>query len=113
MVGSGGRFDLPEVSWTSISSFKREIAGLTSGSFALALTANSHPWMCLGPGVCACLFWSFSFHNHRTTTTATAKRTDLEAIQNLPLLLSADNDNALAISLGEAIWGSICGAAHS
>lgn len=37
----------------------------------------------------------------------------LEAIQNLPLLLSADNDDALAISLGEAIWGSICGAAHS
>lgn len=42
MVGSGDRFDLLEVSWTSISSFKREIAGLTSGSFALALTANSH-----------------------------------------------------------------------
>lgn len=61
---SGGRFDLPEVSWTSISSFKREIAGLTSGSFALALTANSHGSMVGGRRLRpSLLIFSSPFHH--------------------------------------------------
>jgi hypothetical protein len=61
---NGGRFDLPEVSWTSISSFKREIAGLTSGRFALALTANTPNGSTVWAQRLRLSFLVFSFPNY-------------------------------------------------